>query len=71
MCNKNCAAEEVIQRSTAEALCNECSAECVSLSSITFHESSSLKLIGKDPFLGAGVAEIRITDGVEEPSLLQ
>ena len=48
-----------------EELCEECFSECQSLSRVTFGESSSLKLIGKEAFKSSGVTEIHIPDGIE------
>ena len=41
-----------------EELCEGRFSECESLSRVTFGESSSLKLIGREAFRGSGVREI-------------
>ena len=51
---------------SVEELCESCFFCCESLSRVTFGESSSLKLIGKEAFCGSGVVEIHIPDGVEK-----
>ena len=48
-----------------EELCDLCFCRCKSLSRVTFGESSSLKLIGKEAFIGCGVVEIHVPDGIE------
>ena len=47
-------------------LCEKCFCVCESLLRVTFDESSSLKLIGKEVFNGSGVVEIHTPDGVVE-----
>ena len=51
---------------SVEELCDKCFCECENLSRVTFGESSSLKLIGKNAFSQSGLVEIHIPDGVEE-----
>ena len=53
------------EKRIAEELCDECFFGCEGLSRVTFGESSSLKLIGKEAFSRSGVGEIPIPDGVE------
>ena len=48
-----------------EEICDWCFSWCKSLSRVTFVESSSLKLIGKEAFSWSGLREIHIPDGVE------
>ena len=57
-------AELVSIPDSVEELCDQCFCECKSLSRVTFGESSSLKLIGKEAFCGSGVRESHIPDGV-------
>ena len=58
--------EEVVVPDGVEELREKCFSGCKSLSSVTFGESSSLKLIGERAFSRSGVVEIHIPDGVEE-----
>ena len=58
--------EEVVIPDSVEELCESCFYECWFLSRVTFGESSSLKLIGKEAFYGSCVVEIHIPDSVEE-----
>ena len=51
---------------SVEELCEACFFECTSLSRVTFNESSSLKLIGKEAFCLCHCREIHIPDSVEE-----
>ena len=51
---------------SVEELCDECFCVCSCLSRVTFGASSSLRLIMREAFRGAGVGEIHIPDSVEE-----
>ena len=57
--------KEVVVAESVEELCEKCFYGCKSLSRVTFDESSSLKLIGKEVFYGSGVVEIHIPDRIQ------
>ena len=57
--------EEVVVPGNVEELCESCFHKCKSLSRVTFGESSSLKLIGKQAFGRTGLVEVHIPEGVE------
>lgn len=57
--------EEVVVPDGVEELFENCFFSCKSLSRVRFGDSSSLKLIEERVFLGSGVREIHIPDGVE------
>ena len=55
----------VFRMDSVEELCDNCFLWRKSLLRVTFRKSSSLKLIAERLFLGRGVREIHIPDGVE------
>ena len=64
--SQNNVVESVSITDSVEELCEGCFYLCKRLFRVTFGESSSLKLIGKEAFIWSGVREIHIPDGVEE-----